>query len=72
MSLDDPAIEREIAMTLSALLAMILLALVALPLGALAAMVWTAIPTAGIGDTFPDERLLASIGATNPKPRRWT
>ena len=59
-------------MTLSALLAMIMLALVALPVGALAAMVWTAIPTSGIGDTFPDERLLESIGATKPNQRLWT
>ena len=61
-------------MTLSALFEMILLALVALPIGALATMVWTAIPTAGIGDTFPDERLLESIGAMNrhPHSRLWT
>ena len=60
-------------MTLSALLEMSLLALVALPVGALATMVWTAIPTAGIGDTFPDDRLLESIGAmnSNPQSRLW-
>ena len=48
-------------MTLTALLAMIVMALIALPVIALAAMMWNAIPTAGFGDIFPDERLLKAI-----------
>ncbi|WP_158080829.1 hypothetical protein [Pelomonas sp. KK5] len=50
-------------MTLTALIAMLLVSLVALPLGALAALMWNAIPSTGIGDVYPDERLLSAIGA---------
>ena len=70
-------------MTLTALIAMLVIAVIAVPVVALAATLWNEIRTAGLGDVFPDERLLAAIngasevaasprGSANVETQLWT